>query len=300
MGELASRLGHWALAIGAIFVIAMLAGACSDTGKNAERPSAATSTSTTVDSPDDLTPPAGPQETAALLVRVEAALRSPATPAAEVARLGWEQQLAYRGLVAHPEWTPQVLTAMPAGLRPAVAANARAGSSLATLAGAQLSLPDWRIEAPPAPEVLIGYYRAAEAATGIGWPYLAAIHLVETRMGRIRGTSPAGAQGPMQFLPATWEAYGEGDINDPRASILGAGRYLAANGGRTDISRALFAYNHSLRYVNAVQSYADVIATGQELAYRGYYQWQVYFATTDGVALLPEGYPQRPAVFTRK
>ena len=43
---------------------------------------------------------------------------------------------------------------------------------------------------------------------GIDWTYLASIHLVETRMGRIRGTSVAGAQGPMQFIPATWASYG--------------------------------------------------------------------------------------------
>ncbi len=34
------------------------------------------------------------------------------------------------------------------------------------------------------------------------WYYLAAINLIETRMGRIDGLSTAGAQGPMQFLPA--------------------------------------------------------------------------------------------------
>ena len=47
------------------------------------------------------------------------------------------------------------------------------------------------------------------------WEVLAAIMLVETRMGRIHSRSSAGAQGPMQFLPATWEAYGlGGDVHD--------------------------------------------------------------------------------------
>ncbi len=48
--------------------------------------------------------------------------------------------------------------------------------------------------------------REAEAATGVGWNYLAAVNLIETRLGSIAGTSTAGAQGPMQFLPSTGAA----------------------------------------------------------------------------------------------
>jgi hypothetical protein len=283
----------------ALLLPVLLGAACAGDGGDSQtrvRREPTRTTSTTVDSPDDLSSPADATETAALLARVETALRSTTTPAADAARLGWEQQLGYRTLRAHAEWVPAVLAAIPVEVRPVVEANERAGRGLATLAEPQPQLPDWRIEAPPAPEVLVGHYREAESATGIAWPYLAAIHFVETRMGRIRGASTAGAQGPMQFLPSTWAAYGEGDINDPRAAIVAAGRYLAASGGPEDMSRALYAYNHSLRYVDAVQTYAGVIATGQELAYRGYYHWQVYYATTSGVVLLPEGYPQREAV----
>src|SRR3546814_18632247 len=79
--------------------------------------------------------------------------------------------------------------------------------------------------------------------------------------GRMLGRSAAGAQGPMQFMPATWAAYGGGgDINDTRDAIFGAARYLAANNGANDIDHALYRYNHSNRYVRGVKLYAEPIA----------------------------------------
>ena len=43
-------------------------------------------------------------------------------------------------------------------------------------------------------------------------------------LGRIAGVSPAVAQGPMQFLPSTFAAYGDGgDILSPHDSIMAAG-----------------------------------------------------------------------------
>lgn len=38
--------------------------------------------------------------------------------------------------------------------------------------------------------------------------------------------SPVGAQGIAQFMPATWESFGEGDIMDPDDSITAQGRYM--------------------------------------------------------------------------
>src|SRR5438876_12262726 len=123
---------------------------------------------------------------------------------------------------------------------------------------------------------MLGFYREAEAASSISWVYLAAIHLVESRMGRIHGNSPAGAQGPMQFIPSTWAAYGRGgDVTDNHDAILAAGRYLAANGGPTNMDRALFAYNNSRNYVAAVKDYAGVMLADAR-AYDGYDYRQVY------------------------
>ena len=74
-------------------------------------------------------------------------------------------------------------------------------------------------------------YSEAELLTGIAWYWLASIHLQETRMGRIEGVSSAGAVGPMQFLPTTWEACCTGDPTVTRDAIIGAATYLAQSGG---------------------------------------------------------------------
>jgi hypothetical protein len=248
-----------------------------------------------VDSPDDLGLPESASEVAETALRVEPALRSDGPTPEQLRVLGWEQQNTYRALSAHPEWREEVLAALPPELTLVATANLDAVTAVAILNQPQPMLPDWRIEAPLPPEVLIGYYREAEGASGIPWRYLAAIHLVETRVGRIRGNSSSGAQGPMQFIPSTWEAFGEGDINDNRDAILAAGRYLDASGGPENMDRALYAYNNSDHYVATIQNYAGLVGA-DERAYRGYYHWQVYYATVDGVLFLPEGYPGVPAV----
>jgi membrane-bound lytic murein transglycosylase B len=150
-------------------------------------------------------------------------------------------------------------------------------------------LPSWRIVEPAPADELLAHYRAAEAEFGVPWNYLAAIHLVETAMGRIRGTSSAGAQGPMQFIPTTWAAYGQGDINDTGDSIRAAARYLRASGAPRDMDTAVFRYNPSQRYVRAVTAYAGIMAARPE-AYRAYYHWQVYYLTRTGDVHLPVGY----------
>ena len=109
------------------------------------------------------------------------------------------------------------------------------------------------------------------------WPYLAAIEFVETRFGRVYGLSPAGAEGPMQFLAATWARYGTGDVHNPRDAIFGAARYLVANGAPADMSRALYHYNASSDYVRAITDYAGRMRADPR-AYYGYYWWQVIYA----------------------
>ncbi len=92
----------------------------------------------------------------------------------------------------------------------------------------------------------------------------------------------SGAQGPMQFEPATWSAYGlGGDVRRPHDAILGAANYLAANDGAHDERRALRHYNPSALYDDAVQRYANRIARDPR-AFLVYYSWQVYIKTRYG------------------
>ena len=227
-----------------------------------------------------------PAAVAARIVAVEAAIRDRATPDAELPRLGREQQELYRLLVRNPDWQPAALASLPADLRSLAESHVMAGTELRKLSQAKPELPKWRIVAPAPAAELLAEYKAAQAALGVPWQYLAAIHLVETRVGRIRGDSVAGAQGPMQFIPSTWRIYGNGgDINSNHDSILAAARLLKSRGAPTDMARALYAYNPSQRYVRAVTAYAGVMAA-DERAYLAYHGWQVYYGDT----LLPEGY----------
>jgi soluble lytic murein transglycosylase-like protein len=222
------------------------------------------------------------------LVAAERAIRSD-TPATEA--VGRVQQASYRKLVLNPDWRDPVRSQVPQDLRGAFDANLTAGTELRKLVKPLTSLPNWRIVPPPPAEELRGYYGEVENRFGIRWQYIASIHLVESRMGRIRGTSTAGAQGPMQFLPSTWKRWGEGDINDPRDSILAAGRFLQGHGAPADMPRALHAYNPADRYVRAVTLYAELMLKDPR-TYYGYYHWQVYVITTGGDVLLEVGYGQ--------
>jgi membrane-bound lytic murein transglycosylase B len=132
------------------------------------------------------------------------------------------------------------------------------------------------------PAELIGYYRAAERRFGVRWNVLAAVNFVETAFNKLRNESATGAQGPMQFMPATWRVYGlGGNVHDPHDAILGAANYLRASGGRTNIRRALHAYNPSSLYVDAVLRYARQIRSDSHVFYE-LYSWQVYVRTRSG------------------
>ena len=245
---------------------------------------ATATTTTTVVAPD---PGAAttPAELAATLTAIERALRDDSTTADRLPALGRAQDLAYRRIRQMPEWREAVASAVGADVRDAVVANLGAAAELVALTPPRTTLPEWNIRAPLPAADLRSFYAEGEARFGIPWMYLAAMHLVETRLGRIVGLSSAGAQGPMQFIPSTWAAYGEGDITSDHDAILGAARYLRASGGPDDMARALYRYNPSNRYVRAITAYAGVLAA-DERAYRGYYQWPVVVRMSTGDVVL--------------
>ncbi len=95
---------------------------------------------------------------------------------------------------------------------------------------------------------------------------LAAINEVETDYGRDLNVSSAGAEGWMQFLPSSWARYGVDangagyeDPYNPADAIFAAARYLAAAGGAQHIRAAMYSYNHSAAYVEAVMLRAQLL-----------------------------------------
>ena len=147
-------------------------------------------------------------------------------------------------------------------------------------------LPRVRVaRAAPAAE-LRRHYAEAQRRFGVHWSILAAVNFVESAFGRVRSASEAGARGPMQFLPATWRAYGMGgDIDDPRDAILAAANHLRRSGAPQDVDRALFAYNHSTSYVRAIRLFARRMRA-DERVFLAYYAWQVFVRTPAGIRRL--------------
>jgi transglycosylase-like protein with SLT domain len=133
---------------------------------------------------------------------------------------------------------------------------------------------------------LLGYYRSAQARFRVAWNVLAAVNFVESAFNKLRNASTAGAQGPMQFIPATWRAYGlGGNVHDPHDAILGAANYLHANGAPRNYPRALYRYNPSRFYVDAVLRYAHLIRSDSH-AFYVLYSRQVFVRTPHGLVRL--------------
>ncbi|MFC8429290.1 NlpC/P60 family protein [Streptomyces sp. NPDC057253] len=130
------------------------------------------------------------------------------------------------------------------------------------------------------------YMEASTTCPGLSWTVLAAIGKVESDHGRSglpgvhSGSNEAGARGPMQFLPATFQSVvtrhsppSEGATAaspyDAHDAIYAAAAYLCDSGAREgDVPRAIKAYNHADWYVSEVlaqaQSYAGGTAFGAD------------------------------------
>jgi cell wall-associated NlpC family hydrolase len=118
------------------------------------------------------------------------------------------------------------------------------------------------------PAWLLLYQQAATTCPGLPWSVLAAVGTVETGSGQSRapgvwsGANPAGAEGPMQFEPATFAAYatvGPDGVRpaspyDPIDAVYTAAALLCADGAGSAaaLRSAIADYNQSDAYVNTV------------------------------------------------
>ena len=201
-------------------------------------------------------------------------------PPRDVTLWALHQQRIHLLLTSRKQLAEQVLEHLPAKPAAHLRATFRARRGLGKITPPTPGR--YRTGPPEPPRALLGHYRKAQRRFGVQWPVLAAVNFVESAFGRMRNSSAAGAQGPMQFIPSTWEAYGMGgDVNDPHDAIMGAANYLSASGAPGDLTGALYAYNPSDLYVRAVLAYAGRIRRDRD-AFLSYYSWQVFVRQPEG------------------
>ena len=162
-----------------------------------------------------------------------------------------------------------VAVVLPLALLLLVTAGPSVSQASTSLAGGPsvLALQD----IPPA--YLALYMSAARTCPALPWGVLAGIGEVESDHGQSTapgvhsGANYAGAEGPMQFEPATFAQYAvngdhDGQLSpyDPADAIYTAAAMLCANGAASGTSagirQAVFAYNHSQAYVSDVLGWA--------------------------------------------
>jgi transglycosylase-like protein with SLT domain len=208
-------------------------------------------------------------------------------PPDDVVLLSMYQQRMYRELGRDQKLADETIPLLPKRLRGEARADAGAVADLVSLVTAPVKdVGSFRTGKAEPAGVLRSWFKEGERRFGVRWELLAAVMFIESKFGKVKATSSAGAQGPMQFIPSTWAGYGMGgDIHDPHDAILAAANYLHASGAPQYERRALYAYNHAWPYVDAVLAYANQMA-GDERDYYAYYSWQVYVLTTNGVVRL--------------
>lgn len=167
-------------------------------------------------------------------------------------------------------------------------------AALVYIALNQKSAPQNSVVESSIPEEFIPVYQAAEQEYGVPWELLAAHHRVETRFSTMDPMlSPAGAEGPLQFMPCTFvgwshptcsglgkgnipnqdkvnpavikkyggygvDANGDGkaDPYDIEDAVFSAAAYLKAHGAAEGkLKKAIYSYNHSDQYVEDVLHY---------------------------------------------
>jgi hypothetical protein len=181
---------------------------------------------------------------------------------AEGARLGLVSNVAV--LVNAPTVS---VTTLVGEVRAALRAGARVVGLVPVTPPTQL--PVDRTVPAGRPANYLELFRASAAlyCPGLSWTVLAAIGQIESGDGQNMGPSTAGALGPMQFLPSTWNAWGiDGfgetgppNVMDPFDAVPSAARLLCADGataGGQGLRQAIFDYNHADWYVDEVLTLA--------------------------------------------
>jgi hypothetical protein len=179
------------------------------------------------------------------------------------AKLGLVRRVA--ALISAPGAGMTVLTAR---------VRAILGSSARIVSLRQQQLPVASVSGNQLPSTYLELFKASAAryCPGLSWTVLAAIGQIESADGTDVGPSSAGALGPMQFLPSTWEIWGTDgfgqtgppDIMNPYDAVPSAARLLCADGaaaGGRSLAGAIFDYNHANWYVSEVLALAEQYAT---------------------------------------
>ncbi|MFD9943412.1 transglycosylase SLT domain-containing protein [Nonomuraea sp. NPDC059023] len=223
--------------------------------------------------------------TTALYSGIDAWTKSKAAqPPQEVVLYALHHQRVYRKLARNATLARAVIAKLPRPVAAEARDNAKAVGKLLSMARPITAARRAKMrlaQAEPA-GTLRGHMVKAEKRFGVEWEVLAAIMLVETKFGRVRSASSTGAQGPMQFMPGTWKMYGMGgDVHKSKDSIMAAANYLKATGAPRNYRRAVFAYNHDVRYVDAVLAHAAQIKRDPRSFY-AYYNWQVFVLSAKG------------------
>jgi cell wall-associated NlpC family hydrolase len=164
--------------------------------------------------------------------------------------------------------------AVPLALLFLVSATATPSTAATGLAGSPSPLALTDIP----PSYLVLYLDAAQTCPGLPWGVLAGIGTVESDNGRSdapgvhSGANFAGAEGPMQFEPATFAEYAVDaepgvplSVYDAADAVYTAAAMLCANGAasgtQAGIRQAVFAYDHSQAYVASVLAWATRYTT---------------------------------------
>ena len=166
------------------------------------------------------------------------------------------------GVVALVSAPGAALTALTAGVRGVIGSQ----DSVISLRSPQLPVQPSTHSGKPASYLELFQQSAAMYCPGLSWTVLAAIGQIESGDGSNVGPSSAGALGPMQFMPATWAAWGISafgepgapNVLDPYDAVPSAARLLCTDGAGTTagLAGAIFSYNHATWYVNEVLALA--------------------------------------------